>query len=266
MGTSKSYAAPTGGTWTKLKRDVSRFARGAGDAPPPLTPDPRIANFLAQLIAAFGGAAAIAHAASREGWGDGGEGLAAGGRSVGASAARAGAGLGGFAAAIGEAGLDDALDQFDLEDLADRPADEVVDAVVERLTDVPSGLDDATAREALVLLLNELKAGANTKVELETAYRAAVAAFGVRGLMVRYFGYYLYALWCRTFVERVNRDGDRPQLAANVAGQIRDFILTETSAHIDASELAVADWTSPEGLAIAEDVLEATFRVFESAG
>jgi hypothetical protein len=258
MGTSKGYSAPTGGAWTKLKRDVSRFARG--DSPPRKTPDPRIGNFLSELIVALGGSAAIAHAASRR------AAAGVGGGPIGASAARTGAALGGFATAVGDAGLDEALERFDLEDYADRPADEVVDALVERLADVPTGLDDAAAQEALTLLLNELRGDAATKQDLETAYRNAVQTLGVRGLMVRYFGYYLYMLWCRTFIERLNRDPDRPNLAATKSAQVREFILNETATRIGEAQLNVADWTSPEGHAMAEVVLEETFMVFESAG
>src|SRR5260370_33433456 len=65
MGTSKGYAAPTGGQWTKLKRDDSRFARDVElGLPAPSQPDPRSGNLLAPIVAVLGGAAALARAAA----------------------------------------------------------------------------------------------------------------------------------------------------------------------------------------------------------
>lgn len=253
MGTSKGYSAPTGGEWTKLKRDVSRFSRDAElGVPTPAQPDPRIGNLLAQLISALGGAASIAHAAS------------SGGSSgaIGAAAARTGAGLGSFASSVGGAGLNEALHRIELDDLEDRPADEVVDAIVERLSDIPAGIDDAAAREALILLLAELRGEAATLEELETAYKQAAQAYGVRGLMIRYFGYYLYVLFCERFVERLNRDAEGAQKAAAVTTQFREYILTAVESLLEAADLTNVDWTGPDGLRMSEEILAETLEVF----
>ncbi len=258
MGTSKGYAAPTGGQWTKLKRDVSRFARDVElGLPAPSQPDPRIGNLLAQLVAVLGGAAALSRAA--------GVGASAGSGSpvgIGAAAARTGAGLGGFASTVAGAGLDEALHGIELGDLADRPADEVVDAIVERLSEVPAGLDEAAAREALILLLAELQGDAATLADLETAYKRAAEAYGVRGLMVRYFGYYLYVLFCERFTERLNRDPERAKSAAAVSSQIREYVLTAVEARLAGTDVGAIDWTGPDGLQMSEEILGETLEIF----
>lgn len=252
MGTSKGYSAPTGGEWTKLKRDVSRFSRDVelGTAG---QPGPRIGDFLGQLVSALGGAASIAHAATAAGSSSG---------AIGAAAARTGVGLGSFASNISDAGLDEALHRIELDDLADRPADEVVDAIVERLSDVPAGIDDAAAREALILLLAELRGEAATLEELESAYKQAAQAYGVRGLMVRYFGYYLYVLFCERFIERLNRDPEKAQSAAAVTTQVREYILTAVESRLQGADVANVDWTGPDGLRMSEEILGETLEVF----
>lgn len=261
MGTSKGYVAPTGGSWTKLKRDVSRFARDVGAGPPPSAPpdrpNPRIGDLLAQLVAALGGASVVASAGRTAGSAAGGASL------IGGGAARTGAEFGGFATAVAEAGLDEALRRFDLDGLDGRPADEVIDAIAERLSDVPSGLDEAAAREALIKVTDELRGDASSLPELEVAYRRAMEAYGVHGLMWRYFGYYLYVLFCERFAERLARDPDRTD-SVSVSSQVREYILLAVESRAVGREVGGIDWSGPEGIAISEAILAETLHIFEA--
>jgi hypothetical protein len=164
---------------------------------------------------------------------------------------------------VADSGIDQALQRFNLDDLVDRPADEVVEAIVERLSDVPAALDDAAAREALIVLLDELGGGASTLNDLEVAYRKAMEAYGVYGLVVRYFGYYLYVLFCERFAERLSRNANSADAAAAVASQVREYILVAVEAWLEGADISNIDWTGPDGLKMSEEILGETLEVFE---
>ena len=95
MGTSKGIPTPSGGAWTPLKNHITRYLGGDRS----ITPKRLVGGTIAATGGLSGGGAAKSGGVGGRGVGD------------------AVAGVGGFAAAVREGGLDGALSSFDLDEL-----------------------------------------------------------------------------------------------------------------------------------------------------
>jgi len=146
MGTSRGISTPSGGGWGPAKREITAHIAD------PQTVSP--ARIVSSVVSAMGGLGL----GIKQGGGaprpsvSGAGGGRSGGRTPAANAKQVGrtiAGLGGFASAVQERGLTDALQRLDLGDLEGRPAVEVVARVAERLADELDGVDGEILKTAL---------------------------------------------------------------------------------------------------------------------
>lgn len=216
-------------------------------------------HLLSRYIAACGGAVSMTRA--------GGGGTGGGGgtvRGVGRAAARTGRNLGTFAARVGQVGLAQALREFDLGEFVGRSAGDVVVALVDRLCGPGSTMDEALSRSALTDLQRDLLGDARTFAEVEERFSAAVARLEVEGLMVQFYGYYLYEMFIRDFYERLiqRREHDRTAISCE---NIKRTIRAQVRGAVAGREVASIDWRGREGRQLAEEILTTTFAVFEVA-
>ncbi len=297
MGTSRAYPTPKGGGWTALKNDLNRFGSGGGSPVPPLPPFPqplpadfpdgivnpgnkpapsptlRPLRLLSSYIAANGGAAGMAgmgaaafgthgrggKGESGVGRGRGGQKKARGGRS---QAARVGQSLGSFAGRVSEVGLATALREFDLADLVGRPAREVANAIVDRLAGPGSTMDASLARIALNRLWQELLATAKTFEDVERILQAAVGQVRVSGLLVQYYGHYLYERFARDHYEELISNIGREK-ARRSFDSIRRTIFASLRAKIAGRNPSDIDWRGKEGRQLADRILKETLDIFK---
>lgn len=288
MGTSRSYGAPTSGGWPPLKKLVTQFGSDGGGTPlPPLPPFPDPLPFpppeypvppqapigpapgqlLAGYIGAHGGAIAMAGRSGGRG-GGGGQGGSGGvgvgrPRSIGRPVARAGQNLGRLAARVGQVGLATALREFDLADLVGRPADEVGVAIVEQLAGPGSTMDASLARIALNRLRQELLSAAKTFEDVERILRGALERVHVTGLLMQFYGHYLYERFARDFYERLVKSVGAEKARHSVES-VRRTIFSSLRAKIAGRDPATVDWRGDEGRQLAERVLIETLQVFEA--
>lgn len=287
MGTSRPYGAPTGGGWPPLKKLVTQFgADGGSDPLPPLppfpqpvpplppddpTPSPSIspAHLLAAYIGAHGGAAAMAGLSSSPGGdggrgGGGGDGPGAGGgrpRRIGRPVSRVGQNLGGFATRVGQAGLATALRELGLADLIGRPAAEVTGAIVERLAGPGSTMDATLARIALNKLRQELLGAAKTFEDVERILRSTLEQVQVAGLLIQYYGHYLYERFARDFYERLDNSVGVEKARSSVES-VRRTIFASLRAKLAGRNPIEVDWRGAEGRQLAERILAETLQIF----
>jgi hypothetical protein len=298
MGTSRAYPTPTGGGWTPLKNNVDRFGGGGGSPVPPLPPFPeplppdfpnnpvnpgnkqpvsptvRPLRLLSSYIASNGGAAGIAGMSSaahgtrgRGGAGRSGTGARKGGsrkaRAGKSQAARVGQNLGGFAGRVSQVGLAAALREFDLSDLIGRPAQEVATAIVDRLAGPGSTMDASLARSALNKLWQELLGAAKTFEDVERILQTTVEQVQVSGLLIQYFGHYLYERFARDFYEKlVSKIGQ--EKARSSFESIRRTIFASLRAKIGRQDPNTIDWRGKEGRQLADRILVETLEIFEA--
>lgn len=293
MGTSRSYGAPTGGGWPPLKNLVTRFGGGGGDPLPPLPPFPEPlpplhpeepqqpsdasptispSQVLARYVSAHGGATAMAGlggggrgAGGRRGGSEGAGGGGGGGRPprIGRPVTRVGQNLGGFATRVREAGLATALREWDLADLVGRPAQDVTAAIVERLAGPGSTMEANLARIALNKLRQELLAAAKTFEDVERILSGAIERVQVAGLLIQYYGHYLYERFARDFYERLLRSVG-VEKARNSVESVRRTIFASLRAKLAGQDPMDVDWRGEEGRKLAERILVETLQIFEA--
>lgn len=298
MGTSRAYPTPKGGAWKPLKNRLDRFGSGGGSPVPPVPPFPQplppdlannIANagnrptpspivrplrLLSSYIAVNGGVAGMAGMSSaasgaRGGGGKGRSGSGGGGarprraRSGRTQAARVGQSLGGFAGRVSQVGLAAALREFDLADLVGRPAQEVATAIVDRLAGPGSTMDASLARIALNKLRQELLGAAKTFEDVERILQATVEQVQVSGLLVQYYGHYLYERFARDFYETLVSKVGREK-ARNSFDSIRRTIFASLRAKIAGRSASEIDWRGKEGRQLADQILVETLEIFEA--
>lgn len=239
MGTSTSYSAP--GSWGPLKREVTTAASaGAASA---ATAGRVIGHFIQQN----GGAARICSGA-----GSGG--------TIGGSAGRAVAQrLGGFISAVGDVGLAEALRREGLSDLAGRPAQEILAALLDRIGGPASTIDDVDARTALARLQEELLRDARTPEDVERVLQEQAASLDV--MLHNYFGAYLFEQFCRVFFERLVQKKGEPKALAFLA-DIKEFIKATLVNRAGRRVIAKISWAGKEGAQLCADVMQATLEVF----
>jgi hypothetical protein len=241
MGTSTNYNAPP--SWSGLKGEVTRAARDGR-----LT-QAKARDLVRGLIESNGGGRAMTRGGGRGGGSVGGGGAA---RAV---AQR----LGGFIANVGAVGLNEALRREGLTEFIGRPVREVLAALLDRLGGSSSTIDDVDARAAMARLQDELFAEANDAQAIEDLMTKEAENLG--SLLERYFGFYVYELFCRVFFERLTRlIGDAK--ATSFLGEIKSYIVAALTNRLGTREVASVDWAGSEGQRISMDIMEDTMSVF----
>ncbi len=269
MGTSRGYKPPTGGGWPSLKRRINQFgaegydADAQPDAPSSvpvngLTPQGMLSDYFRVRLAGSGGSGSGGGGAG--GGGSGGAGV----QRLGGAASRVGQNLGGFAARVTQVGLAGALEELGLEDLAGRPASEVATALVDRLAGSGSTMDANLARVALNKLRQELLGAAKTFEDVERILMGTLEQVQVAGLIIQFYGHYLFEMFCRDFYEQLVKKVGGEQTRRAI-GSIRRTIFSSLRAKIAGREPNTINWRGAEGRQLADRILAETVSIFEVA-
>lgn len=249
MGTSRGYDAPTEGTWPALKREVTRLGAPGGSTP--LALQHLLAHFAAAALGGTGGS--------------GGTGGASSGTSFARTAKRVGARLGGFADLVGRSGLAEALRAFGLDDLVDRPANEVLDGLIDALVGPADTRDDALALQALEDLRRDLFADAATAMDVETLLQAELSRADVSGLVLEFYGYYLYEAFVSDFYERMlQRNGEAATIRTleSMLASVRRTVSEALQFHLAGQDPAHIAWNGPEGHQLCDQILGEMRTIF----
>jgi hypothetical protein len=249
MGTSRGYKMPTGGNWTPLKNDARDFVQGTGG------PQITSANVVTDFVRANGGFKSL-----RRGHG-GSAPAGSSSRSGGSAAIGTARNLGAFLASVGQIGLEATLRERGLEALIGKSAADVSDALLDEFAGPASTLDNATAREALADLRDELLTDADTFADVEERLQAALDEFGLFGILASFFGYYVFKLFCRNFYEDWLKKVGTSKTTSKLR-EIQDYITSSLRAKLAGRKLGSTNWKGAEGTRLAEDVLKETLEVF----
>ncbi|NTW00198.1 MAG: hypothetical protein HGA19_02705 [Oscillochloris sp.] len=121
-------------------------------------------------------------------------------------------------------------------------------------------MDENLARIALDRLREELMGDARTYEDVERTLNGVVERLQVVGLVVRFFGHYLYERFCRDFYERVVQRVGREKAQRKIAS-IRRTIFASLEAKVEIGGADI-DWRGREGQQLAERILEQTLDIF----
>ena len=184
----------------------------------------------------------------------------------GASAAAAGsvggvrsaAGLGEFLADVARDGLDATLVQYDLSDLVGGEPLEVINEIAARVAGAGDSVEESVAREAVLEVLSELFADAETFEQMETI---AVDADHVRDLLVRYLIEYVYRRVLQALGDRIRDNSSSDAEAARLEAQLREHIRALVSLDLSTINPLDFNWQSSEGRARVQELLADAFRM-----
>ncbi len=252
MGTSKGYSMPTGGAWTPLKTDASKFVKGSGGNSSKSTVFGRYVNAL--KTAGYGGS------------GSGGSGGTGGGKggNKGGSAARSaivtGQRLGGFLSRVSEIGLTETLKELGLADLVGKTAEEVILGLTDFFADPASTLDEEAARVALEQLYQEMFYNTEDIEEMEAAFSEKLNDQGVLKTVADFFGKYLFHKFCRDFYEDWEKKVGHTQ-ANQKLDEVKDYINSSIKAEFAGDN--DNNWVGEAGFKASEQILRDTLDIFE---
>jgi hypothetical protein len=272
MGTSKGYQMPTGGNWTPLKNDATDFVQGTGNEN--VAADSLVKDF----VRATGGIKGLmrGHGGSAPSGGGGGSGAGAkkgGGKAGGGGGSGGGGGaktsaavgtarnLGGFLSSVNAVGLAQALRERGLDSVVGKSAADVADAMLDEFAGPASTLDNAVARESLADVRDEILTDADSFEEVEERLNAAIDELGIFGILVSFFGHYIFNMFCRNFYEDwVKKVGEAK--AGTGLDQIKEYIRSSLRAKLAGKKVTKVDWKKSEGKQFVENVLKETVEVF----
>lgn len=279
MGTSRAYTAPTNGNWPRLKREVTEFGNVGDGTPgpedpnnsapqlpnipfPTLPPLPSATQLLASYIRTLGGVSALIAGLSIAGASSGGGAALARAGNIGQSATRVGRNLGGFATRVNQADISTALREYGLENLIGQPVQEVTAGLIDALVGPDGTMDDDLAREALCLLRREQLAEAQTADDVERILKDTLGRIEVSGLVMQFYGHYLFAMFCRDFYERLQQKIG-PDAADRSIESVRRTITAVLENELVGQDITRVDWGHAEGQELAERILVRTLTIFE---
>lgn len=219
MGTSTGISTPSGGGWGRAKRDITAHISD----PQTVTP----ARVVSGVVSAMGGlglgirsGTGGSKAGTSRASGDGG----GGGRTPATHARQVGrvvAGLGGFASAVQERGLTEALQGLDLGNLEGRPAVEVIARVSERLAESLDGVDGEILKTALnetILEAAQLEEELGF-TDLEVALQTFLNDEGLNGLIELFLTRFVADLVTGAILDHVDHKvGSEAQTEALLSG------------------------------------------------
>jgi hypothetical protein len=236
MGTSSRYSAPTGGHWTTAKTRMTNWTKGGGQS------NDVLRRSLAEYVTALGGARSAAS------------------RSTGG--VRAAGGLGGFLADVGRDGLDATLDAYQLTDLVGGDPTEVINEIAERIVGSGDTVEEAVARDAVLEVLGELFAEADTFEEMD---QVQISEDGLRDLLARYLNEYIYRRVLQALGDRIRDNAASDAEAARLEASTRDLISSLVSLDLSTLDPLTFDWQGAEGRDRMQQLLEDAFRLVGEA-
>jgi hypothetical protein len=251
MGTSKGYQPPSTPQWGKMKGDVTRQSRNGA-----VTPNSAKGLFRTYIRTTFG----YGDSSGPRGSSGGGSGGGGGGKS-GKSAISTARKLAGFANAVAGRGVDQALLDSGLGELVGKPAEYIISALVDHLTDPGTTLDQVDVRGALDDLWEKLLNEASTYEEVKIILEENLQVEKIGTLLFNFFSNYLYRHFCRSFFERIRtRHGELK--TEEFLTSIKEFIASALENFTFGKDLARINWVGDEGRGITEEVFANTLQVF----
>lgn len=232
MGTSAGYSLPTGGNWSKLKRDVTNWvSMGATD------PE-SVGRVVGSYVEAHHGASQAAQQMSH--------------------AAQAGSRFAGFASGVAQNGLVETLTRFSLSQYIGRSASEVLRGIRDFLIGDNSLLEDDIVQNSFVDFYEEQLLTDNSFEGLERTLKQA----DIGDMLMRFFGHCIYRQFVTGFHERMMARVDIPT-TKNKLALVKDYIFTKLRVVIHGKDLTMVDWNGNEGSTLSGQILESAWRFLE---
>nr|WP_281720967.1 hypothetical protein [Nitrosomonas nitrosa] len=233
MGTSAGYSLPTGGNWSKVKREVTTWvSSGATDRD-------SVGHVVSGYVGAHGGGRQAAQQMSH--------------------ATRAGSRLAGFVGSVAQNGLAETLRGLNLGEYIGRSATEVLRGLRSYLLGDGSLIEDDIVQNAYMDFYEEQLDGDESFEGLETLLRQT----DIGTMLVRFFGHCIYRQFLLQFHERMMRKVDIPT-TQRLLGLVKDYIFTKLRLVTHEKDLSAVDWNGGDGEALSGQILQSALEFMEA--
>jgi hypothetical protein len=230
MGTSSDFPGGKGQDWKNLRRATTDYAK---------TGKPELAGrVLTRFVAALGGAAA-ATAASRA--------------TIGSTQR-----LADFAAALGEGGVEDALQRAGLGHLVGQSRWDVLGALVEEVAGAAAGLEEAAIQSAAVRVFEELFPDQESWDEI-AAVRLDEPQ--VADVIERFIAECVFGRLSQTIDERLARFDPHERERRN--DELHEIVMQLVKLRLDDRSVLEVDWRGDEGRQLTEGIVGDLFSKME---
>ena len=243
MGTSKVYGSPK---WPGVNRAVGQAVSSGSPS----------GQGISAAVGAFAGAYNSYLGSGTLGSSSAGSGSGGAARH---HAAISGAQLGKFVSIVKKSGLDSALREFNLSDIRNKPLDEFLDSIVERLSYHGGLLDDESLNRAMAETVNELTETVESVDEFDELYSRedidveAVLQIFYSHVLASNFEQKEYSIVREKMsLEETNTFFDRARDI--IQSIVRDELTTER-------DLSTLDWNSLAGQRIADEINQEVMRI-----
>lgn len=239
MGTSSSYTAPTSGGWPAAKGAATRFARQGGTGAGPIEPRQVTRNY----VQALGGAAA-----------------AAAGAIAGQAAA---AQLGRFLSSVSNNGLALTLQREGLSFLSGSDTTDILMGLVDRLAGAGRTLEEATARAAMVAVLEEAFGQAETAEDFDALCTQSLDSVGVLQLLEQFLVEYVYQRMIQDIGDRLLNGALTSADLRRVEQDLYEFIVADVALEFAGTDPLTLDWDGREARQLIEQLLADAYGQLE---
>ena len=133
--------------------------------------------------------------------------------------------------------------------------------LLDRLCGPGSTIDEALARAALNRLRQELFEGTQTFEDVDRRLREIVGEIQAGGLVIQFYGHYLYEKFARDSYERLLKSHG-PEKARGSMDSIRRTIASALRTMVGQRDPIEINWRGAEGRQLAETILTRTLNIF----
>lgn len=241
MGTSKAYRGLKGApTWGILSSTITRAVNGGQPTKNAL------GNVMSHTVVHLGGTHGVSSGSS-----------GTGGRAGVRTAQR----FGSFIGNIQNNGFSNALNMI-ADGLEIDDANQAINVILEHCAENAGILDEIAAKAAMRDLLKEIGTEAKTLEELDEKFEAIIKDYGAEGLLVKYFGNYLYEHLCTDFYEKLIKEKGIRE-TENFYKDLKEYIVEKTKTISRHRDLRKVDWFSNYGKNLMQEIFRATLKAFE---
>jgi hypothetical protein len=231
MGTSSDFPGGKGQDWSNLRRAATDFAKSG---------ETKYAErILSRFVAALGGAAAA---------------TAASAATIGSTQRMAD-----VVAALGEGGVEDALQRAGLEHLVGQSRWDVLGALVEEVAGAAAGLQEAAIQSATVRVFEDLFPDQESWDEI-AAMRLDEQQ--VQDVIERFVGECVFGRLSQTIDERLSRYDPHERDRRN--DELHEMVTQLVKLRLDDRSVLEVDWRGDEGRQLTEGIVGDVFSKLEA--
>ncbi len=169
----------------------------------------------------------------------------------------------GFLRAIASGGINNALQNFGLDNLVDKTSEEICLAIADAIAPTGSTNDEAIARDALISTLdslyNKLQENGNDFTNVDS-----LSLDQIKETLIEYVSNFVFNKWMYELGTAIEKGSVTESAAINLETQVRDLIYAETFEHYRDIPAETFNLSDSSNNAMIEEIFQTAYSTLES--